>query len=788
MSLRIPWNEHEEAVLLCNLIRVLEHKIERKAAVSEVSKQLRNLAERQDIAIDDKFRNENGIALQMSKLEYVFTSGKSGLRVDSGWYFSIVEIYKNNKEKYKKLLGGAIEMPLASDEKHKLDFIQWIKKNNQRQARYIIASLIILGKQIHTNILKITNVKELNSILNKVASNKNRRKKSYVDALREYKVYLQEIEKQNKPKALSFREWLREEFEVSEGSIRNYDSAINTADAFARKHNIGYGMLKDTMDYAIVSETAKALFYSDEFVNLNKRHHNRFRAAMRKYLQYVSVCGAKTKGHYPINADQIKPQTSGTKEKADDIDYTPYREIIMKKFPRGFRIDSKLEFKKLRAFWENETGTELVDNDEIIRNRIAHITIKYGDFVYLPEMMASDQTKKKILTYIDECFHNGKTGIYFDALYKEFQLNFDDKCINNPEMLKAYLSSINDGRYFIHKNYLAADACMEINPADEVRDYMVSLGIPITIDNLCEALSHIDAHTVYSIIAGVNSREFIRNHKGEYFHADIIQFTRHETDIITSMIQQAINNKGYMGGKELVDGIKKYLPTVMERYPFLTWLGLRDVIAYKMQDLFSFKGKIISAYGQDLSMADVFANFAESHDHFTLEQLDDLKQELDTPIYFDDVYAHSLRISRENFVSRDQASFDTEATDNAISRFCLGDYVPLNRISFFGSFPEAGFPWNEFLLEHYTADFSKKFKLLHVSFTANMPVGAIVRRNSSYNDFVEIVAAALADSKVMLTRENALQYLVDIGFLTRKNYKMIDQALAKAKMISYRKG
>lgn len=698
MSLKIPWNEHEQAILLRSLINVLKHKVKRKYAIAEVSKQLRNLAMQQGLTIDDKFRNENGIALQMSKLEYAFTNGKSGMYVNSGWYFSIVEIYKNNKEKYKELLGGVVQMPLISEEKQKLDFVSWVKKSEQKNAENIMTFLVILGNQIHKKILKITDIQELDLLLNKISLKKNRRKESYIEALKVYKNYL--------------------------------------------------------------------LYLQEE----SKENH--------KPEQNISGEG---------KADQSKPGTAVTKE-ANDFDFEPYRKIIKTKFPRGFRIDSKLDIKRFRAFWEMANGTELTDDDAVIQERIAQITIRYRDFVYLPEMMASEETQKKLLAYIDSCFHDGKAGVYFEALYNEFQPDFEGKCINDPDMLKSYLSAIDIRKYYIHKNYLTATSRTEIKPVDEIRDYMISLGVPITFDDLYKALPYIDADTIYRTVAGTNSRAFVRNQKGEYFHADIIQLTQHELDVITDLIQQSIDSKGYMGGKELTDEIERCLPSIMERYPFLTWLGLRDVLAYKLQDIFSFKGKIISPYGKDLSMADIFANFSKTHDYFTLEQLNSLKQELGTPIYFDDVYAHSLRISQEDFLSRDQASFDITATDYAISRFCTGDYIPLKYVSFFGSFPDAGFPWNEFLLEHYVACFSDKFKLLHIGFNANMPGGVIVRRTSHYNTIDEIIVAELADNKIPLVREDALDYLVETGLLIRRNYKKIEQALFKAKVQRQRKG
>ena len=84
MAIRIPWDIREAAILLQALINVLNNKKGRKRAIAEVSQTLRKLAVRQGVSVDDKFRNENCITLQMSKLEYAFTDGESGLRVQTG--------------------------------------------------------------------------------------------------------------------------------------------------------------------------------------------------------------------------------------------------------------------------------------------------------------------------------------------------------------------------------------------------------------------------------------------------------------------------------------------------------------------------------------------------------------------------------------------------------------------------------------------------------------------------------------------------------------------------------
>lgn len=948
MAIRVPWDEHEEVILLQTLISVLNNATKRKHAITDVSNQLRLLAVNQGKEIDSKFRNENGIALQMSKLEYVFTNGKSGLGVKTGWYFDIVRLYKEERNRYNKLLEEVKEM--LDLEKAKGGFNNWLIENKPVDAinlKFTINALSILllkNRTISCNLLQIDDVEEIDNLTARMRNNNGiniyskRQRKNYLTALNAYKAYLEylkakesndgvtpgtpedtemglddisignndtnlhvsftrthtyrytrpsnlkyfdedyvvknwtqtyvqvvkclledypdiirslmnaslgrrgrvdisdsagvgamiapkeiseqlfletnksaddivnklrrfmdicevdyenvvitystsmlssrehdstlisteEISSSSSTANVSFYDWLTESQGMSVATGRSYVSAIKTADEYVREYNIGHGKIHGTADFVVVRETVGALFETADFIELNQRQHNRFRAALKKYLQY----------HIGVNSESI----------ATEEVFEPYKQILSVCFPKGFRISSRLDMGRFRAYWAKKYGADLEIDDDTVRKYISHITIRYQDFVYLPEAMLDESMTECLMNYISSCFKEGKMAVYFDAIYKEFQVDFAGTRINNSNMLKTYLAYINDGRFYIHRNYLTAEADVEANPTDEVRDYLITAGVPVIVEDLKRALSHIDEDKINWVVAGSNSAEFVRNQKGEYIHADIISFSQPETDIIIKLIQHAIDDKDYMSGKELTDAIEVKLPTIKERYPFLLRLGLRGSIAYKLRDVFCFKGNIISAYGQDLSMSDVFAHFASSHEHFTLEQLNSLRRDLDTTIYFDSVYANSLRINKDEFVSRHRVAFDVVATDAAMDRFCTGDYIALKEISFFGSFPDAGFPWNGFLLEHYVSDFSKKYELMHIGFTAGTPVGAIVKRSSHYKDFTELITAVLANSNIQLDRQNALQYLVDIGMIARKNYRGIEQILTKAKQQRMQKG
>ncbi|SHI29134.1 site-specific integrase [Desulfosporosinus lacus] len=578
--------------------------------------------------------------------------------------------------------------------------------------------------------------------------------------------------RRNNSASNEFYTWLTQVQGMATTTARSYCSAINNCESFSKEHNLDVGQFYGANDFRVVKEASEVLMSNAAFRDYNDQQRNRFRAAMKKYVEFISgdkdtICTAKD-----------EPQ----------VDLTQYEELLFEKYQKGFRIESSLEMRRFRNFWEIKYSAPLEETDETMRKYIRRLTIQHKDFVYLPEAMVDAETQQRLLAYIEHCFSNGKNAIYYDALYKEFEIEFQRQRVNNADMLKTYLDYTNEGNYVINRGYLATDRSVEVDPTDEVRDYVITYGAPMQTDDLLKALSQIPRDKIIWAVAGSNSAEFVRNQKGEYFHADIVDLTTAELDNITDLIQNAINEKDFIGGNELIETISAKYPSILERYPYLTQLGMRDVIGYKLRDVFSFKGKIISALGEDLSMSDVFADYAKSHAHFTITQLNALKTELDTPIYFDSVYRNSLRIDKENFVSKEQANFDSIATDAAIDRFCVGDYITISEIRLFGSFPYACFPWNGFLLEHYVSDYSKTYKLLHAGFNAGTPVGAIVKRTSKFENFDELITSALADSTISLNKQDALQYLCDNGFLVRRSYAAIEQILVNANAQRSQKG
>lgn len=565
----------------------------------------------------------------------------------------------------------------------------------------------------------------------------------------------------------AFFDWLSNEQCMADPTCRSYVSAVNIAERFALENGFEHNKLY-TNDFSEVKETIDELFSDEEFIEYNIQQHNRFKSALNKLLMYIGDdCGT-------------------TEEEKSSVNLEPYIDVLLDKFSKGFRITSPIELRKFKRHWEKSYGTTLGVEDDKILKQIGWCGIKYEDKIYFPQKMLDENIRLKLFSYINNCFLEGKKAIYFEALFKEFSDDFLGYCMYNADMLRAYLDYMNDGNYYVSKNCISKDANVTTDPYDEIKECLINQGTPMEYDDLFSILSHIPEQKIRTTLA-LNS-DFISNGRREYFHINITTFSDEELDDISGVIQYSIDEKHFISGNELVENIKTKYPYVIEQNVLLSENGLRNTIGYRLKDRFSFKGNIISSLGVELSMKEVYEDFCKSKESFTLDELKKLKQDLDTIIYFDVVYENSLRISKEDFVSKSYATFKTKETDAAIDRFCVGDYVAIGKIENFGLFPDAGFSWNSFLLEHYVAMYSLNYKLIHSNYNESACVGGIVKKLSNIDTFDDLIVDVLASNGIALQKEIALQYLCDEGYLARRSYSDIEHALIKAKELRNQKG
>ena len=570
-----------------------------------------------------------------------------------------------------------------------------------------------------------------------------------------------------------FYQWMLNEQHMAEASCRGYVSAVRGAEKYAVEHSFeSVSLLGATTEEA--RKTADALFSDAEFIEKNEVQHNRFRAAITKLLVYLGEAWT-----VPDKASSMKRTNTAPKKDAVQVDVKPYEDVLIQNFPRGYRLSSSIEMKKFRRYFEEINGYALEQESDEVEKIISLCGIEHEGRVYAPEAMLSAKLRDRLFDFIDKNFEEGKTVVYYEALFREFSEDFLGQNIYDAEMLKAYIAYMAGDRYFMARNYLSNERRSSVNPIEDVRICLKEHGMPMEVDDLCKTLSHIPSDRIRMLLG--THGEFVRNSKGEYFHADSFSVTEEELDNVEALINDEIKSHSFISGNELYDAIKGKYPYIYERNAMFSVIGWRDMLKFKLGDRFSFVGNIISSKDKELSMSDVFAAYGAEQENFKFSELLAFSENMGSTIYFDALYQNTARVSQKQFVPRDDVSFQVKETDKVLDRFCTGSYLALPKITDFGIFPEASHPWTPYLLEHYVAFHSKHYYLMHGGYNKNTVVGAMVKKEKVYDGFDDLIVDVLAESGVTLQKKDVLNYLSNNGFIARRTYTGIEALMIKAR-------
>lgn len=848
MPRQVPFTEYEAALLLDAYLKTLSGEKGRMESVRDCSMQLRQMALNAGSEIDDICRNVNGISFQMASMESAY-QGHTIMKPATRLFTEIVLLYRNDVARYQQLLKEAkgmasakIDMDqsdaattvsfrhinsMAFSKPVSLSYFGEVKPESSWKGLYVDACksllddypdiftrlkaeslhgsgktwlvdaenlhLLAVPKQLEEGLFVETNrnafdlVKNLKWLLDECSvdyenvvityTNKDGKKEASVpapvttSAFQKKQYYRQDKE--------DFYRWLQNDQHMAEGTCRSYVSAIRSAEHFAEEHGLASRKLY-TCDPTVAKATADELFSNAEFIQYNNDQHNRFRAAITKLLAFYGSNWSPVEASTPRTFERSPLQTKET-----SIDVAPCKAILVEYFPKGYRLESALDMKRMRRYYEELTGKALDLNQAILETAIRNCGIVYDGRLYMPQNMLSDEMRDQILFFIERCFDEGRSAVYYEAVFREFSEKLLDHNIFNADMLKAYLTYYVSDQYYMGRSYLAKEYRDDVDPIDEVRQCLKQYDFPVQVDELCDSLSHITEERIRFILG--SNGEFVRNSKGEYFHADSLELTKEELENIAAIIDSTIEEHEFISGNELYDAIQTKYPYTFEKNAVFSVIGWRDALKYKFGDRFSFVGNIVSRAGTSLSMSDVFAEYGKGRQRFSIDELEQFAESIGTTIYFDSLYTNAIRISHEWFTSKGGAKFSVKETDAVLDRFCDGDYIPLQDVKEFALFPESSFPWTEYLLEQYVAFYSEKFYLMHGNYNKNCAVGAIVRKTCRFDSFDDLVTDILAHNDVSLQKKKVLDYLAENGYIARRSYTNIEMIMINARAMRNQK-
>jgi len=475
--------------------------------------------------------------------------------------------------------------------------------------------------------------------------------------------------------------------------------------------------------------------------------------------------------HTDIETPHKKTSTNITNNKQI---YEIINNVLTSKFSNGFRYKSDIEISRLRRMVNESFASEITLSEDEIIQYIRNRSIEFDGKYYF----VSAETKANIAKWVNNYFHNGGVIIFYEAFYEKHEQWLIERSIVSHQMIKTILEIQFPKLYFTSKycgnKYNYIDTILKQNIEKVWGENTL-----MSYTNLSELLPYVPLNRMRKTIT--DSDDFIYNSKENFTHVSKIRLTKDDKVRITSWVENEVNKHGYA---TFVDAPMQHIAD--ENFELSQTALYRGIFLKCLKDRYEQRGKIITSKGNALRLIDILIEYCQSRDQCTLKELLDIAYDLTGQVNrwspLQSAYDTMVRTDVTYFVAEHLVSFDVPQIDKEIERY-LGnsDYIPLHSVVTFAMFPYCEQGWNLYLLGSYCYRFSSLFRFEKLAWN-DSNAGVIVRK-TCHLSYIEIMADAVAHSKVELTDKMVNAFLYDNGYIAQKTYKSIDELIRQAKDI-----
>ena len=819
MAERIAWDKYEAAILLEAVLRIDANTESKNDAIERVSKQLRSMARNRGLSIDDVYRNTNGISMQMAAMKATAFELESKMRSHSKVFCEIVALYHTDKPEYDAILKQAYswidnnkeEQHMTRENTHTVcsnrdAFSSWLQVN---QIKKPVPNLIMTAIDevseyaMKHNVSKvsvwdISDEDKFNALRIKMQamrlfrlSNKNAASifdmcwKHYIAFLKDRKseeISATETQETNPNENNNhiadsdkrkigidfFYDWMKASMAPS--SCRAYASSFRTACDYALSHGLTSEKLYEIADDEILKEQTEIILQDAEFQNYNADQHNRFSAALKKYLEY------RTGIVLPLRTQKDTPNQN-------TVCYS-YREqvvaVLRGHYPYGFRLESTIDLKRFRRYAE-EHNAELPESDDDLRVEIRKAGVKIDDKVYLIEQDTFEFIRKTI----DALALDGSKILFYDCIYDSDASGMEDHNITSADQLKAIMKQCRQSIFedlveiYFAKNFVSMlGEQMEKDAVTIEIQRIWGDSQTRRVDELAEQLPAIPEEYVRRYLSG--STAFVWISDGTYFSMQQFILTEDERDAILSFVEEECDNKGYASISDVPFG-----NTAEENYE-LTTVGLQEAVYNAvLLNQYYLNGKILTRDNKSLDVVTLAKQYLIDKNECTFDEMDKKVEEIAGTRYrymaYDALYSTMVRVDKNRYVAHQYVKFDVDAIDEILSDMIKDKFLAIKEITSFALFPVCGFPWNHYLLESYCYSYSKRYCLKVVGF--NDKNAGIIAEHDITDGYTELLARAAARAKIELSMETVGQYYFETGYMGKRSFADLESTVERAKVI-----
>jgi hypothetical protein len=558
------WNRYESALLLEGCLKIQRGE-DRKTIIKELSKTLRKMGERAGYSIDEIFRNENGIAWQMKRMEIALSEKVCDVKPNKV-FIEVANLYRENIEVFYELLNEAHK---AVDDK---EIVAEASLKIAEDNYSVVATDVHVEKHSNSNqadelknydydpstILTFTKpelVMYFGAIDSNVASWRDVYKSVINSLCEDYPYQIIELAKDAECSLLSFNsDELRSPMLVRDGIYAEGNkSATEIASA-----------IRQLLDICKVDYENVVIRYS--------------KGDAESIAELVSIANSVGESNIP---------------ELSEIDKRLY-EIIENRYVSGF-LPGAINFKKIKRFYEEMYSQSLDVDGGAIEESLNKTCLKVNGKYYAPSALMECGLKIRVSDYIEAAIQ-GKGYVFYDNILTHFGYELTEK-IPDAELLRKYLEK-EYPQYAALDGYLAKNANIVIDATQEVEQVLFESVFPMSVDKIKALLPHLTEEAIQKVIW--HDDRIIVTNNNERFLIDSMGMTAEDLESIEIIINEALSVHNCMFGNELLTSIQNQMPGLYESIRDFGDRGIRGAIAYKLKDKFKFNANIICKIGANI--------------------------------------------------------------------------------------------------------------------------------------------------------------------------------------------
>lgn len=807
MSIRVPWDKYEAAILLDGWLRVKEG-IPRNEVVTLVSYKLRKKAANQGIAIDSVFRNTNGINFQLMSMASAFEASDMG-KAPSKLFMEVADLYHNDYASYSELIEEAMQM-LEGTSELRDSFIQFLHKQAPDKEDKVLAAIksidefAIATKALPCSFYDVLSEDTISILRKKVLNHKffivrHRHLQEYpviaLSLLEEFILSMgdtsvangsqeteryhtaeeKQVNNENKQiENVSFADWITQYAGLSPATARSYRSALNTCDAYAFENNLYSESITLCTTYNDFIIKYNALMNDEGFLKLSEMKHNYLVAALKKYHDYFYAMDTGfVSSASPSRTVRLEEQPSVSDEVENNCN-----SILSQDFEDGYQVGDYMHQMRFLSCYEDTFGSELdITEDELDR------LLKFVGQIRDGRIFCKDNNDTPLLssifTDVENAFENGASAVFFECVYERYADSLISALnVYNADALRDIMK--NDSRfqadYHIERSAIVKNGTSG-DTTNEIRSILQSSHTPLTFEDFKQRLWYVPMDRIKSELARLS--EAVCVDRGTYLYALNFYISPDEKIALIKAMRSAIYSNGYLVSKNLREVFNNACPSAALDAEYLKDYAIRDILKIILQDEFDFSSSVITEKGNPLDIGQLYRNYAAEHEQLTLREIKEFQDTIGMPIYWGDILKEMVRISATELIRKDRVQFDVDAVDDALEKMYPNEYTALKDITLFLSLPAASVRWNGYVLESYLRDYSRKFRLIQVSISNDDYYGIMLRSTSNLESYNDVAADMLAKNESWTDEKSALRCLVDAKFQQRAKNSNIS-AIVKA--------